>query len=86
MGSQKERIKNLAKLPEMNILNGKSTGRRPVMGVRNLSRKGSGDLLMLNLVNLAKLKFIMFFLVSQREGTVKPIIQWFSVSFFILLY
>ena len=36
--------------------------------------------------NLAKLKFIMFFLVSQREGTVKPIIQWFSVPFFILLY
>jgi len=38
----------------MNILNGKSTGRRPVMGVRNLSRKGSGDLLMLNLVKLSK--------------------------------
>ena len=38
----------------MNILNGKSTGRRPVMGVGNLSQKGSGDLLMLNLVKLSK--------------------------------
>ena len=38
--------KNARELQKMNILNGKSTGRRPVMGVGNLSRKGSGDLQM----------------------------------------
>ena len=55
---------NPAKLPEMNILNGKSTGLIPVMIVVNLRLKSNGDLQMQNLV---KLKFIMFFLFFSQS-------------------